>query len=104
MSTDATVAAEECQGIERCDFARESLYDVLAREYRLAIARIDYAIGAAAADAEQSRLLKIEEGDPLLVVRTTSYLAGRLPVEHTVSHYRADRYEYSTTHAVEPGG
>jgi GntR family transcriptional regulator len=101
---DSTVAMEGCPGIERRDFAGESLYDVLAREYKLAIARIDYAIGAAAADATLAGHLGIEAGDPLLVVRTTSYLAGRQPVEHTVSHYRADRYEYSTTHAIESGG
>jgi GntR family transcriptional regulator len=76
------------------------LFDVLARAYHLAIARIDYAVRASVADARQAKLLAVAPGDPLLVVCTTSFLADRIPIEHAVSHYRADRYEYSTTSAA----
>jgi GntR family transcriptional regulator len=92
------VLTELCPGLERYDFNQNSLYDILATEYQLVIARIQHTIGAAVADEFQGRLLHVQEGDPLLVVKTAAFLDNGQVVEHTISHYRADRYEYSTTH------
>jgi GntR family transcriptional regulator len=93
-----TVLTRKCPGLEAYDFANESLYAVLAREYDLPVSRIQHVVGAAAADAEQAELLGITEGDPLLIVYTTAFLGKSEVLEYTASYYRADRYEYSITH------
>lgn len=93
-----TVLTRRCPGIEAYDFANESLYAILARDYDLPVSQIQHVVSAAAADAEQAELLDITEGDALLVVYTTAFLGKSEVLEYTASYYRADRYEYSTTH------
>lgn len=95
------VATRRCPGIDRFEFATESLYEVLSREYNLQITEIHHTVGASVADEAQAKLLQIAVGSPLLVVRTTAYLNDREAIEHTTSYYRADRYEYSTTHRCD---
>jgi GntR family transcriptional regulator len=95
-----TVLTRRCPGLEDHDFGEESLYAVLAREHRLIVTEIHHTVGAAVAGPWQADLLSITEGAPLLIVSTTAYLGGREVLEHTASHYRADRYEYSTRHTV----
>jgi GntR family transcriptional regulator len=93
-----TVLTRLCPGLERHDFERESLYEVLSREYQLVVREIQHTIGAALADEARAELLEIRPGAPLLVVGTTALLERREILEYTTSFYRADRYEYSTRH------
>jgi GntR family transcriptional regulator len=90
-----------CPGLERHDFMQESLYDVLHREYNLAINEIHHAVGAAVADDRKGPLLQVSPGAPLLVVNTTAYANDRVIIESSTSYYRADRYEFSTTHLYD---
>jgi len=92
-----TVITELCPDLGSHDFNRDSLYDVLSRDYGLVIATISHTVSAVAADAYQARLLLVSEGAPLLLVKTTAFLDNRQIIEHTISYYRADRYEYSIT-------
>jgi GntR family transcriptional regulator len=96
----STLLLERCPGLERQDFEQFGLYDILSREYNLAISQIQHTISATAADDFQAQSLQIEAGDPLLVVNTTTYLGNGSLFEYTTSVYRADRYEYSTTHML----
>jgi GntR family transcriptional regulator len=93
-----TVLTNRCPGIEAHDFATQALYEVLANEYHLFINRIDHVVRAVAADEYRAELLGVPEGAPLLFVATTTYLEDGQVIEHTASYYRADRYEYSTSH------
>jgi len=92
-----TIIAELCPELEAHDFAENSLYDVLSREYGLIITEIGHTVNAVAATAYQARLLQIEVGKPLLLVKTTAFLDNHQIIEHTVSYYRADKYEYAIT-------
>ncbi len=94
----ARIATDRCPDLEQHDFNRLSLYDVLSREYRLAITRIEHTVSATLADPQQAELLRVRAGDPLLVIKTAAFLDNDEIIEFTTSHYRADRYEYSTTH------
>lgn len=94
----STILTEHCPDLEKHDFNQSGLYDVLAREYRLTVKEIQHTITATVADAEQAELLQIAVGDPLVVVRTTTFLDNDQFFEHTTSLYRADKYEYSTRH------
>ena len=92
-----TILTERCAGIERFDFSRESLYDVLAREYQLAITQITNTVTAVSADASRAELLGLGEGDTLLQVNTTAYLEDHEVIEANTSYYRTDKYEFSIT-------
>lgn len=93
-----TVLTERCPGIEQHDFENQSMYEILSTRYHLMINRIDHVVRATAADGYRADLLNVTEGTPLLFVGTTTYLDDGQIIEHTASYYRADRYEYSTTH------
>ncbi|MEM6646156.1 MAG: GntR family transcriptional regulator [Bacteroidota bacterium] len=89
-----TLRAAFCPHIDRYDFAAHSLYAVLSADYNLTIATIDHAVTATTATADLAATLHVPEGAPLLVVHTSAYLPDDALIEHTVSHYRADRYAY----------
>ena len=93
----SVVLMEKCPGLHEHDFDRESLYDVLAREYHLVITEIQHTISAVVADAFQAELLRIEHNAPLLLVKTIAMLDYEQVIESTITYYRADRYEYRTT-------
>ena len=92
----SVILTERCPGLEKYDFNTESLYDVLSSAYRLVITEIQHTISAVVADEFQAELLRVELGAPLLLVKTTAFLADGEVIESTVSYYRADRYEYRT--------
>ncbi len=98
-----TLLLERCPGIENHDFSRESLYDVLASEYRLVIQRIDYVVRAVSADEYRAELLNVEPGSALLFVGTAAYLENKSLIEYTAGYYRADRYEYSMAYIYSEG-
>ncbi len=95
---ETTVLTARCPELAGFDFTQASLYETLAGHFRLDIQKIQHTIAAAAADDEQARRLDVPAGTPLLLVRTTAYLHDDAVIEHTVSHYRSDRYEYAITH------
>jgi GntR family transcriptional regulator len=98
------IHTRRCPGLDQHDFAAGSLYQVLADAYRLAITEIQHTVGAAVADAPQAARLQVAPGDPLLVVHTVAFAEAGQPIEHTTTYYRADRYEYSTTHTLDQAG
>jgi DNA-binding GntR family transcriptional regulator len=75
------------------DFERSSLYQVL-RESGNAPARAAAVVQAVAADAEQSTLLHVAAGTPLLCISQVSYRADGQPVELGVIAYLGDRYRF----------
>lgn len=96
---NSIVMTEHCPGIERTDFARDSLYDVLNHQYRLVITDINHTVSATTADKRQAELLRVAVRAPLLRVTTTAFLESGELVELSVAEYRADKYEYTTTHS-----
>lgn len=60
-------------------------------------------IGAAAATAEDARLLGLRRGDPLLVERRVIADSHGRRIEATESRYPADRYALDVQFDVEPG-
>lgn len=72
-----------------------SLYELLAGRYNTVVAVARQTVGAALITKIQSRLLKVEVGQPALEMRTVAYRADHTPVEYGRSVYRADRYQYT---------
>lgn len=93
-----TILTALCPGIEAFDFSSHSLYDVLANHFHLIVTRITHTVGAVLAERDQAKLLDIHPRDPLLLVKTCAYLENDRLIEYTTTYYRADQYEYRTTH------
>jgi GntR family transcriptional regulator len=93
----AIVVTEHCPGLERYDFARESLYDVLNHSYHLIITDINHTVSAITADKKQAELLNVDVRAPLLRVTTSAWLESGDIIELSIADYRADKYEYTTT-------
>lgn len=91
-----TVLSRACPELIEHDFDQKSLYEILAEKCGAIITRIEHLIRAVAADNYRAELLDTEPGAPLLFVTTTAYLENGKIIEITLSHYRADRYEYRT--------
>jgi GntR family transcriptional regulator len=107
LADDQPIAIETAVLIEACvdvvlraDLARESLHETLGRA-GFTLARGTGTIFAAAATAEEARLLGIETGDPLLVERRVIVDDHEREVELTVSSYPADRYALEVQFEVE---
>lgn len=77
--------------LDRHDLA-QSLYELFAREYDLAVDTAEQTVRAEAADADLARHLDIASGDPVMTFDRSSRAAGT-PLERVCSHYRGDRYE-----------
>jgi GntR family transcriptional regulator len=77
------------------DFERNSLYDLLEKNYKLSITRAVRRIEAVAATAKESAMLAIEKNAPICLVRTTAFDNSGKPVEYSIARYRGDRNEFT---------
>ncbi len=84
------------------DIEHGSLHEALARG-GWHLRRGAATISAAAATAEDARLLHLRRGDPLLVERRVIVDSHGRRVEATESRYPADRYALDVQFDVEPG-
>jgi GntR family transcriptional regulator len=76
------------------DLTKVHLYPTLEHVLYVPLVEADESISADVADAEKARLLGVTRHSPLLVRRRSTYSTAMRPLEHTITYYRADRYEY----------
>lgn len=107
LADDEPIAIESVVLIGACedavmtaDLARGSLHETLARAGYV-LRRGTGTIAAAAASAEEARLLGLRTGDPLLVERRIIVDAHGRRIEATESVYPADRYALDVQFDVE---
>ena len=77
-----------CPGLENEDLNNQSLFAVLRQKYFVHPAWTEVEMEAAAATAEEARLLEIEKGEPVLVVRGVTYTESFELVESVRTVYR----------------
>jgi GntR family transcriptional regulator len=91
----STLIASLCPGLlERYDFARESLYNVLRRDYGLVLAYAEQTIESRQATREEAEALHITVGSPVLYMTRVTYSEREKPIEYVRSTYRGDRYKF----------
>lgn len=73
----------------------DSVYRVLAREYRIETAHADETIDVAAATARQAAILGVDEGAPLFEIWRITFDASDSPIEFSHDFFRADRTRIS---------
>ncbi len=81
---------------EEDDFSK-SIYDLLEGTYHIQIGEAAKIIEADIAGNEVSSTLGISKGDPILIIRHTTYATDGSPVEYAEGVYRADRYKHIVT-------
>ena len=82
-------------GLDRYDFARNSLYAVLRDTYRVAVAWADEVIEAVPATRKESELLTIPKRASVLSISRLIMSSTDMPIEAACSRYRGDRYRAS---------
>lgn len=95
--TIAYLPAKYFPGLEHHDFEKNSLYDVLEKEYGVKITRATRTIEAILAKDVTAELLDVEEGVPIILFRAVTYgiVNNReLPIETFKCHYRSDRFKF----------
>ena len=78
------------------DLTDQSLYALLETRYGVRLTHGRRGVEAAVASAALAKPLAVLPGDPLLVLRSTSY-AGDRPVEVFVAYHRGDRSRFEVT-------
>lgn len=84
-------------GIENYDFGKESIYQVLESKYNTRITKATRTIEAVLAVDEVSEILKIDQGEPILLFRavTLGIVNGKeVPIETFKSYYRTDKLKF----------
>lgn len=89
-------------GIDKQDLEKQSLYLVFEQVYKRKLHWAEESIGATVATAEDANILEAAAGCPLLVIRETTYDVQNIPIEHSVSLLRADRYTASVISVRRP--
>jgi GntR family transcriptional regulator len=92
-----------CPKLAQADLSEQSLYAFLKGEYGLAVASGRRRIEAVAANEHEARLLKIEEGAPLLKLDSVSYLEDGTPLEYFHGVFRGDRSRFEVEIDRLPG-
>jgi GntR family transcriptional regulator len=104
IALETTILIGACaDAVMTADLAQGSLHETLGRA-GFVLSRGAGTIAAAAASAEEARLLGIRTGDPLLVERRVIRDAHGRRTESTESVYPADRYALDVTFDVETWG
>jgi len=76
------------------DVSTQSLYAILERKYGLELVFGRRTLEAVAATKEEAELLEIDEGDPIVLLRSISYLKDGGPIEYFKARHRGDRSRF----------
>jgi len=83
-----------CPDLLQVNMETRSLYQVLREQYNLCIVRAYRSIEAVPARVDEAKLLGIEKSAPLLLLKSTGYLANGRPLEHFIARHRGDRAKF----------
>lgn len=89
------VVYERCPGIEKVDFTRYRLFEVLEGRYGLALDWGKRSFEAQVADPEIARLLDISPCDPVMNLEQIVFLNDGAPIELSDAWMRGDRFRLS---------
>lgn len=85
-----------CPSLLDEDLETQSLYDILENKYGIELVWGERTIEAISASHEDSKLLGVERGAPLIFLRSITYTHNNVPVEYYEAKHRADRTRFVT--------
>lgn len=90
---EAYLPLQYCPGLLEDDIERDSLYNLLGQKYGIQITKIKRYIGLTFLNAEEARLLELQEGAPALLL--TQFLwAGEEQIMYSRAVKRPDRFQF----------
>ena len=84
--------AAEFPGLVDAPVARESLFGILERDYKVELGYADEEVDATAADPRIAELLAIPRREPLLRIRQLIYSTRGKAIMYVLGFYRSDRH------------
>lgn len=87
------IPVELCPTLPDHDLATESLYKILREEYGIKISQASETLESALATNQESALLGVEVGSPMLLLRILTLDEGDLPIEYVKVVFRGDKVE-----------
>jgi GntR family transcriptional regulator len=91
----STLVASMCEDLlDKHNFGQESLYQVLRQNYGIVLLYAMQTIEARRASTEETKVLELNEGDPVLAITRITHSHLDKPIEYAVSAYRGDRYKF----------
>jgi len=78
------------------DLERQSLYEILESKFKIELVWGERTIEAISAGPEDSKLLQVERGAPLIFLRSITYTHNNVPIEYYEAKHRADRTRFVT--------
>jgi GntR family transcriptional regulator len=82
--------------LDRFDFSKRSLYEVMETEYGVKVHRARQSLEPVAASAFEARLLDVKLSAPLMLERRLAYDQDNHPVEYARDLFRGDRFRFIT--------
>jgi GntR family transcriptional regulator len=76
------------------DLAHRDIFLILENDYGIALGQADLQIEAMLADESLARLLKIEDGAPVLRIERLTYTVEGQPIDFEYLYYRGDAFQY----------
>jgi GntR family transcriptional regulator len=92
---ESHIPLKQFPGLERIDFAKQSLYYILRENFGVRVAWADEVIEALPATREDSELLTIPRNSSVLSISRIIMTTEEIPIEVACSRYRGDRYRAS---------
>jgi len=84
-------------GIEKYDFSKESLYNILEEKYGVRITKAKRSVEAILAKDDTAKYLEVQDGIPILLFSCITYgiVNGKeLPIENFKCCYRSDKFKF----------
>jgi len=76
------------------DFTNQSIYRFLQERYQTKVHQAQDSFVAGVADADEAKLLEIDDGTPVMRYQRIGIDSNGVPIEFTQSIYRADRFRF----------
>ncbi|WP_035291075.1 GntR family transcriptional regulator [Clostridium sp. KNHs214] len=92
---DTYVPCEIAPGLDKYNFSEVSLFSTLKKDYNVIINYAKKTFGAINADRKAAKLLDIEEGTAIQLVKTVTYNDLEKPFEYSISRDRGDMTRFS---------
>lgn len=83
--------------IDKYDFQKESIYDVIENKYNVKIKKATRTLEAVSVFDDVSENLHMKKGDPVLLFRAVTYGekdGQEIPIETFKSYYRSDKFKF----------
>ena len=96
MAYEVSTLPKEIFPLLTRDLVSQSFYDYAEKQLLLEIEGAKQTIEPSLANKEESELLQIKKGDPVLILKRVSHLKDGRAFEYVKSVYRGDRYKFIT--------